>query len=332
MNSTDPKNSANSTNSQLAAQPFWVDKRVVVTGGAGFLGANVVRELRERACRNIFVPRSRDYDLRTEEGVARMYKDAKSDVVIHLAAVVGGIGANQKYPGKFFYDNAIMGIQLIEEARKAGIEKFVCIGTICAYPECTPVPFKEENLWDGYPEETNAPYGLAKKMLLAQLQAYRQEYGFKGIYLLLVNLYGPHDNFDLESSHVIPALIRKCVEARRSGAREILAWGSGEVTREFLFVEDVARAIVLATEMYNKAEPVNLGSGEEIRIKDLAELIRELTRFTGRIRWDRTRPDGQPRRMLDTSRAKRDFRFETSTPLREGLTKTIEYYEKTFPG
>lgn len=306
---------------------FWENKRVTVTGGAGFLGSYVVEKLRERGCRHIFVPRSRDYDLREKEAIIRMYEDSQPDIVIHLAAVVGGIGANRKYPGKFFYDNAIMGIQLIEYARQFGVEKFVCIGTICAYPKYTPVPFREENLWDGYPEETNAPYGLAKKMLLVQLQAYRQQYGFNGIYLLPVNLYGPRDNFDPEYSHVIPAIIKKCVDAKRRGDKKIVAWGTGEASREFLYVEDAAEGILLATEWYNKPDPVNLGSGEEIKIKDLVMLIKELSGFEGRIEWDTSQPDGQPRRRLDTSKAESEFGFRAITPLREGLCRTIAWYE-----
>jgi len=262
---------------------FWKDKRVAVTGGAGFLGSNVVRKLRERGCEHVFIPRSKDYDLREKEAIVKMYEDSRPDIVIHLAAVVGGIGANQKYPGKFFYDNAIMGIQLIEQGRQFGIEKFVCIGTICAYPKYTPVPFKEENLWNGYPEETNAPYGLAKKMLLVQLQAYRQQYGFNGIYLLPVNLFGPRDNFDPEYSHVIPAIIKKFVDAKHQGDKKIVAWGTGEATREFLYVEDAAEGIVLAAERYNKPDPVNLGAGEEIKVRDLVYLIKELTGFEGGV-------------------------------------------------
>jgi len=306
---------------------FWENKRITVTGGAGFLGSYVVEKLRERGCRHIFVPRSRDYDLREKEAIIRMYEDSRPDIVIHLAAVVGGIGANRKYPGRFFYDNAIMGIQLIEYARQFGVEKFVCIGTICAYPKYTPVPFKEEDLWDGYPEETNAPYGLAKKMLLVQLQAYRQQYGFNGIYLLPVNLYGPRDNFDPEYSHVIPAIIKKCVDAKRRGDKKIVAWGTGEASREFLYVEDAAEGIILATERYNKPDPVNLGSGEEIKIKDLVMLIKELSGFEGRVEWDPSQPDGQPRRRLDTTRAYKEFGFRAKTSLREGLARTIRYYE-----
>lgn len=312
--------------SGLESHDFWDRRRVVVTGGAGFLGRHVVEGLRERGCHNVFVPRSRDYDLREKPAVVQLLKETDPDMVIHLAAVVGGIGANRSHPGRFFYDNAAMGIQLIEEARKTGVEKFVCVGTICAYPKFTPVPFKEESLWDGYPEETNAPYGLAKKMLLVQLQAYRQEYGLNGIYLLPVNLYGPGDNFDLDSSHVIPAIIRKCVEAKRRGAASITAWGSGEVTREFLYVEDAAEGILLAAELYDKPEPVNLGSGEEIRIRDLVSLIKELVGFGGSVEWDASQPDGQPRRCLDTSKARAEFGFVSRTPLRTGLQRTIDYY------
>jgi len=311
---------------RLSTNTFWQDKRVTVTGGAGFLGSYVVEKLQQRGCEHIFIPKSKDYDLREKEAIIRMYEDSKPDIVIHLAAVVGGIGANQKYPGKFFYDNAIMGIQLIEQARQRGVEKFVCVGTICAYPKYTPVPFKEENLWDGYPEETNAPYGLAKKMLLVQLQAYRQQYGFNGIYLLPVNLYGPGDNFDPEYSHVIPAIIKKFVDTKRRGDDKIVAWGTGEVTREFLYVEDAAEGIVLATERYNKSGPVNLGAGEEIKVKDLVYLIKDLSGFAGEVEWDASKPNGQPRRRLDTSRAKREFGFEAEVKLREGLKKTIQWY------
>jgi GDP-L-fucose synthase len=307
---------------------FWRDKQVVVTGGAGFLGSYVVEKLKERGCRKIFIPRSRDYDLREKEAIIRLYQGAKPDIVIHLAAVVGGIGANQKYPGKFFYDNAIMGIQLIEYARQFDVKKFVCVGTICAYPKYTPMPFKEEDLWNGYPEETNAPYGLAKKMLLVQLQAYRQQYGFNGIYLLPVNLYGPRDNFDPEYSHVIPGIIRKFIDAKRSGEKKIVAWGTGEVSREFLYVEDAAEGILLAAERYNKPEPVNLGSGEEIKVKDLVYLIKDLVGFEGEVEWDRSKPDGQPRRRLDTTKAKEEFGFQAQVSLKEGLKRTIDWYER----
>lgn len=305
---------------------FWQDKRVVVTGGAGFLGSYVVEKLRERGCRGMSVPRSKDYDLREKEAVVRMYEDARPDIVIHLAAVVGGIGANRRYPGKFFYDNAMMGIQLIEYARRYEVDKFVCVGTICAYPKYAPVPFKEDDLWNGYPEETNAPYGLAKKMLLVQLQAYRQQYGLNGIYLLPVNLYGPRDNFDPEYSHVIPAIIKKLVNARHEGAGKIVAWGTGEASREFLYVEDAAEGIVLATERYNKPEPVNLGSGEEVKVKDLVYMIKDLTRFEGEVEWDTSKPNGQPRRKLDTSKAEAEFGFNATTTLREGLGRTVDWY------
>jgi len=315
------------SDSRPPTNTFWQDKRVTVTGGAGFLGSNVVRKLKERGCQHIFVPRSKDYDLREKEAIVRMYEDSCPDIVIHLAAVVGGIGANRKYPGRFFYDNAIMGIQLIEEARQRGVGKFVCVGTICAYPKHTPVPFKEENLWNGYPEETNAPYGLAKKMLLVQLQAYRQQYGFNGIYLLPVNLYGPRDNFDPEYSHVIPAIIKKFVDAKRRGDKKIMAWGTGEVTREFFYVEDAAEGSILAAERYDKSDPVNLGLGAEIKIKDLVYLIKELSGFEGEVEWDPSQPDGQPRRRLDISKAKEEFGFEAKTSLREGLRRTIDYYE-----
>lgn len=307
---------------------FWSNKRVVVTGGAGFLGSYVVERLKRKGCPHIFVPRKNQYDLVQMEACRQVYQDAKPNLVIHLAAVVGGIGANQKNPGKFFYDNLMMGAQLMEQGRLYGIEKFVALGTICCYPKFTPVPFLEENLWDGYPEETNAPYGLAKKMLLVQAQAYRQQYGMNSIFLLPVNLYGPRDNFDPASSHVIPALIQKCFEALKTGAEEIEVWGTGKATREFLYVEDCAEGIVLAAEHYNKKDPVNLGAGFEISIFDLANLIARLTGFKGSIRWDTTKPDGQPRRMLDTSRAKKEFNFKAKTSFEEGLAKTIEWYKE----
>jgi len=305
---------------------FWDNRRVVVSGGHGFLGSFVVEKLRAEGCREVVAPRSRDYDLREKSDVLRLYKDARPDIFIHLAAVVGGIYANQKNPGRFFYDNAIMGLHVIESARIVGLEKFVCAGTICSYPKFTPVPFREEDIWNGYPEETNAPYGLAKKMLLAQLQAYREQYGFNGIFLTPVNLYGPRDNFDLESSHVIPALIRKCLEAKEDHEREIVAWGTGNATREFLYVEDAAEAIVLAAEKYAKPEPVNLGSGEEICIRELLELLRSRTGFEGAVRWDATKPDGQPRRCLDTSRALAEFGWRAKTSLRDGIRKTITWF------
>lgn len=305
---------------------FWASKRVAVTGGAGFLGSFVVAKLRERGCQNLFIPRSRDYNLVEMESVQRFYRDARPDIVVHLAARVGGIGANRANPGKFFYDNLLMGVQLIEQGRLTGIEKFIAIGTVCSYPKFAPVPFREENLWDGYPEETNAPYGLAKKMLLVQSQSYRAQYGFNTIFLLPVNLYGPGDNFDLEQSHVVPALIRKCLEAKENGKHEIVCWGDGTPTREFLYVEDCAEAIALATEKYNNPDPVNIGTGKEISIKDLTEQIAELTGFRGAIVWDTNKPNGQPRRCLDTSRAKDLFGFVAKTQFRAGLQKTIEWY------
>ncbi len=301
-------------------------KRVLVTGGAGFLGRYVVRKLREVGCSEIFVPRSRDYDLVQMDAVRRLFRDSEPDVVIHLAAKVGGIGANMRNPGRFFYENLMMGIQTMEVARLSGVEKFVAIGTVCAYPKNTPVPFREEDLWNGYPEETNAPYGLAKKMLLVQSQAYRAQYGFNAIYLLPANLYGPEDNFDPEYSHVIPSLIRKAFEARREGRDRIVVWGTGKATREFLYVEDAAEAIVLAAERYDGPEPVNIGSGFEISIRELAELICELVGFEGEIEWDTSKPDGQPRRRLDTSRAREYFGFQAKTPLRDGLERTIRWY------
>jgi GDP-L-fucose synthase len=305
---------------------FWESKRVVVTGGNGFLGSFVAEKLRRRRCAQLFLPRSAEYDLRMERDVARLFEDKRPDIFIHLAAVVGGIGANREHPGRFFYDNAIMGIHTIEQARRCGIEKFVCVGTVCSYPKFTPVPFREEALWDGYPEETNAPYGLAKKMLLVQLQSYRQEYRTNGIYLLPVNLYGPRDNFDLDSSHVIPALIRKCIEARQAGSPRILLWGTGTPTREFLYVEDAAEAIVLAAERYDGPDPVNLGSGNEISIRELVGLVAELVGYRGAIEWDHSMPDGQPRRCLDTSRALREFGWRAEVPFRTGLQRTIAWF------
>lgn len=305
---------------------FWSAKSVLVTGGAGFLGRRVVALLEQEGVRRVVVPRSREFDLVQQAHVVRLLETAKPDLVIHLAARVGGIGANRDNPGKFFYDNLMMGVQLMETSRLLGVPKFVAIGTICAYPKFTPLPFKEDNLWDGYPEETNAPYGLAKKMLLVQAQAYRQQYGFNAIYLLPVNLYGPEDNFDLHTSHVIPAMIRKCVEAVRAGRQQITLWGTGAPTREFLYVDDAAEGIVLASEKYNASAPVNLGAGREISMKDLAAMIAKLTGFQGTIVWDSSKPDGQPRRALDTSRAEREFGFKARTSLEDGLKRTVDWY------
>ena len=310
---------------------FWQDKNVAVTGGAGFLGSFVVKQLVEKGPASVFVPRSADYDLREKDAVVRMLQDSGADLVVHLAASVGGIGENQRNPGRFFYDNAIMGIHLIEQARLLGVGKLVIVGTVCAYPKFTPVPFREDDLWNGYPEETNAPYGLAKKMLLVQSQGYRQQYGLDSIFLLPANLYGPGDDFDLSSSHVIPAIIRKCIEARKAGAERITAWGSGRPTREFLYVEDAARGILTAAEKYDGPEPVNLGTGSEVSIRDLVELIADLTGFDGAIEWDASQPDGQPRRRLDTSRAKAEFGFEATTDFREGLRRTIRWCEENAP-
>jgi GDP-L-fucose synthase len=309
---------------------FWTENKFVVTGGAGFLGSRVVHTLRARGAESIFVPRSADYDLREHTAVLRLLDDSKPDIIIHMAAVVGGIGANRARPAEFFYSNLLMGTHLLHEAWRAGVKKFVTIGTVCAYPKFTPVPFHEESLWDGYPEETNAPYGLAKKMLLVQGQAYRQQYNFDSIYLLPTNLYGPGDNFDPESSHVIPALIRKFVEAKARGDAQVSAWGTGSPTREFLFVDDAAEAIVLATERYNKPDPVNIGSGFEISIRDLTELIAQLVGYQGEVVWDTTKPDGQPRRALDTSRAEQEFGFKATTDFREGLTQLIRWYGEQF--
>ncbi len=344
---------------------FWTNKRILVTGGSGFLGFFVLEKLKARGCKDISVPRSKEYNLVNNEACIELYKDTRPDIVIHLAANVGGIGANRENPGRFFYDNLMMGVQMMEQGRLCGLEKFVAIGTICAYPKYTPVPFKEEDLWNGYPEETNAPYGLAKKMLLVQSQAYRQQYGFNSIYLLPVNLYGPGDNFDFETSHVIPALIRKCVEAKALGEQfkaqaktktkvkaeanakvkygkkkfsepqpqpvfnpSITVWGTGRPTREFLYVEDCAEGILLATEKYNKSDPVNIGAGTEISIKDLMALITRIAGFKGEIIWDTSKPDGQPRRCLDTTRAEREFGFKAKTELKEGVKKTIDWYVK----
>jgi len=310
---------------------FWADKKILVTGGAGFLGSFIVDKLikeREVKPENIRVPRSKEIDLRRWENCVKAV--TSMDIVIHLAANVGGIGYNKKYPATLFYDNAIMGVQLMEAARQEGVQKFVVLGTVCAYPKYTPVPFREEDLWNGYPEETNAPYGIAKRILLIQAQAYREQYSFNAIYLLPVNLYGPRDNFDPERSHVIPALIKKMVDAKLEQRNEVVVWGTGQASREFLYVEDAAEGILLATEKYNKLDPVNLGSSKEITIKELADLIVKLTGYDGRIIWDTSKPDGQPRRCLDTSKAKREFGFEAKTDLEEGLKRTIEWYIKTY--
>jgi len=310
---------------------FWKGKRILVTGGAGFLGSVVVDKIQARSPSpaEVFVPRRKDYDLVVYDNVTHLYRDARPDIVIHLAAQVGGIGANRANQGKFFYDNLMMGVQLIEAGRRYDLEKFVAIGTICAYPKYTPVPFREEDLWNGYPEETNAPYGLAKKMLLVQSQAYRDQYEFNSIFVLPVNLYGPGDNFDPVSSHAIPAIIKKCVDAVREGRSEVVLWGTGNPTREFLHVDDAAEGILLATERYNSSEPVNLGSGIEISIRDLAQMIARLTGFTGRFTWDTTKPDGQPRRCLDTSKAERLFGFRARIGFEQGLKETVEWYVRT---
>jgi GDP-L-fucose synthase len=315
---------------------IWVDHRFVVTGGAGFLGRSVVKTLHQRGAEQVFIPRSADYDLRQHEAVLDLLNDTRPDCIIHLAAVVGGIGANRAHPAEFFYDNLMMGTQLFHEAWRSGVKKFVTVGTVCAYPKFTPVPFHEESLWNGYPEETNAPYGLAKKMLLVQGQAYRQQYGFNSIYLLPTNLYGPGDNFDLETSHVIPALIRKFMEAKDRGDQQVVAWGTGSPTREFLYVDDAAEGILLAAERYEKPDPVNIGSGQEISIRELTELVTDLVGFEGEVVWDSTKPDGQPRRALDTSRAEHEFGFKANTNFRDGLARTIAWYQEerqpTAPG
>ncbi len=305
---------------------YWRSKRIVVTGGAGFLGSFLMEALQRRGAADAFSPRSRQYDLRRLDSVQKLLREFRPDLVIHLAAKVGGIGANRRRPAEFFYDNLMMGVQLLHECWRQEVEKFVAIGSVCSYPKHTPVPFREDDLWEGYPEETNAPYGLAKKMLLVQSEAYRQQHGYNSIFLLPVNLYGPRDNFDLETSHVIPALMRKCLEAKEQNRDQIVAWGSGKPTREFLYVEDAAEGILLASEHYNSSEAVNLGSGEEISIGDLAERIAALTGYEGGIRWDAAQPDGQPRRYLDTSRARQRFGFRARTPLDEGLQKTLDWY------
>lgn len=305
-------------------------KRIIVTGGAGFLGVAIVAELEKRGCQSIFVPRSRDYDLTRQEAVDRLYREHPAEIVIHAAAVVGGIGANRNNPGAFYYQNLLMGAELIEQARHHGVEKFVALGSVCAYPKFTPVPFHESDLWNGYPEETNAPYGIAKKGMLVQLQGYREQYGLHGIFLLPVNLYGPRDNFDLETSHVIPAMIRKFVEARDLGAASVTLWGDGTPTREFLYVDDAALGIVLAAERYDSPEPMNIGAGFEISMRELADTIRSLSRFRGEITWDTSRPNGQPRRCLDVSRAEREIGFRAATSFEDGLQKTIAWYEETW--
>ncbi|NQU09889.1 GDP-L-fucose synthase [bacterium] len=307
---------------------FWTEQTVIVTGGAGFLGSFVVDQLRAHGCPRIVVPRIQEYDLRDRAVIQGLFRETRPTLVLHLAAVVGGIGANRDHPGRFFYENAIMGIELIEQARQCQVPKLAIVGTICAYPKFTPVPFKEDDLWNGYPEETNAPYGIAKKALLVQCQAYREEYGLNAIFLLPVNLYGPRDNFDPRSSHVIPALIKKCVEARNRGDAFIECWGTGSATREFIYVEDAAAGILMAAEHYNKPDPVNIGAGREIAIRDLVGLIARLTQFRGEIRWDHSKPDGQPRRCLDTTRAAQEFGFRAQTPFEEGLRRTIEWYEE----
>lgn len=305
--------------------------RILITGGNGFLGRNVVKALKAHGAQTIFTPRSSEYDLRDRDAIVACLQTLRPDVIVHLAAVVGGIGANRANPGLFFYENAIMGIQLMEQARLFGVQKYVQIGTVCSYPKFAPVPFREDDIWDGYPEETNAPYGVAKKMLLVQGQAYREQYGFNAVHLIPVNLYGPEDNFDEESSHVIPALIRKFIDARDRGAAEVVAWGTGSASREFLYVDDAAEGIALATERYDGAEPVNLGAGREITIRELTETIGRLVGFTGTVRWDSTQPDGQPRRMLDTSRALNSFGFAAKTTFEEGLKRTIEWWEEHRP-
>jgi GDP-L-fucose synthase len=312
----------------MESREFWRDRRVCVTGGAGFLGRKIVRKLQQRGAKDIFVPVIEEYDLTQPEAIQRMLERSRPDVIIHLAAQVGGIGANRARPAEFFYNNLIMGVMLIHQAWKLGVAKFVALGTICAYPNFTPVPFREEDLWNGYPEETNAPYGLAKKMLLVQAQAYRQQYGYNAIFLLPVNLYGPGDNFDPATSHVIPALIRKCIETQEAGLDEVVVWGDGSPTREFLYVEDAAEGVLLASERFDGPQPVNLGSGNEISIKNLLEMIVRLIGYTGRVVWDTSMPNGQPRRGLDISRAKQYFGFKAQMPFEEGLRRTIEWYRQ----
>ena len=307
---------------------FWQDKKIIVTGGSGFLGSFVVEKLKQRGAADVFVPRSSQYDLRSQDGIAGMLKDFNANMIIHLAALAGGIGANRARPAEFFYNNLMMGVPLLHQAWEQKVEKFIAVGSVCSYPKFTPVPFKEENLWDGYPEETNAPYGLAKKMLLVQSQSYRQQYGYNSIYLMPVNLYGPRDNFDLETSHVIPALIRKAIEAGERGDAEMFVWGDGSPTREFLYVEDAADGIITAAEKYNGSEPVNLGSGFEISIKDLVEMTAKMTGFTGKLVWQTDKPNGQPRRGLDVSRAKEYFDWSAQTPFEEGMRRTIEWYKE----
>jgi len=313
---------------EQAESTFWSGRRVCVTGGAGFLGSFILAKLAARGAKDVFVPLIEEYDLVQPDAIKRMLAKARPDIVLHLAAHVGGIGANRAHPAEFFYDNLMMGVQLLHESWKMGIEKFVALGTVCSYPKFTPVPFREESLWDGYPEETNAPYGLAKKMLLVQSQAYRQQYGLNSIFLVPVNLFGPRDNFNLETSHVIPALIRKCLEARDRGEGEVVVWGDGSPTREFLYAADAAEGILLAAERYNQSDPVNLGSGREISIKDLARMIADLTGFEGNFVWDTTEPNGQPRRALDTSKAEALFGFRAKTPLEDGLGQTVEWYRQ----
>jgi len=310
------------------SENFWQDKKIIVTGGSGFLGSFVVEKLKQRGAADVFVPRSSQYDLRSQDGIAGMLRDYRANMIIHLAALADGIGANRARPAEFFYNNLMMGVPLLHQAWEQKVEKFIAVGSVCSYPKFTPVPFKEENLWDGYPEETNAPYGLAKKMLLVQSQSYRQQYGYNSIYLMPVNLYGPRDNFDLETSHVIPALIRKAIEAGERGDAEMFVWGNGSPTREFLYVEDAADGIITAAEKYNGSEPVNLGSGFEISIKDLVEMTAKMTGFTGKLVWQTDKPNGQPRRGLDVSRAKEYFDWSAQTPFEEGMRRTIEWYKE----